>query len=92
MLDREATIGLNMIPGIGHVKYTALCEAFGSPAGAAGQQKSPGHRGLLGIFHRSCAQPAAAHIPPFCLERATACPQEFCHSRPVCVAMGLYFL
>lgn len=60
--------------------------AFGCPAGAAGQQKPPGHRGLLGIFHRSCAQPAAAHIPPFCLERVTACPQEFCHSRPVCVA------
>ncbi len=37
MLDREATIGLNMIPGIGHVKYTALCEAFGSPAGVPGR-------------------------------------------------------
>ena len=56
--------------------------AFGCPAGAAGQQKPPGHRGLLGIFHRSCAQPAAAHIPPFCLERATACPQGFCHGGP----------
>ena len=28
MLDREATIVLNMIPGIGHVRYTALKEAF----------------------------------------------------------------
>ncbi len=32
MLDREATIVMNLIPGIGHVKYTALSEAFGSPA------------------------------------------------------------
>ena len=32
MLDREATIGLNLIPGVGFVKYTALRETFGSPA------------------------------------------------------------
>ncbi len=37
MLDREATIVLNMIPGIGHVRYTALKEAFGSPAAAFGR-------------------------------------------------------
>jgi DNA processing protein len=37
MLDREATIILNLIPGIGHVKYTALGDAFGSPAGAFGR-------------------------------------------------------
>ena len=32
MLDREATIVLNLIPGIGHVKYNALGDAFGSPS------------------------------------------------------------
>ncbi|MBS1370504.1 MAG: DNA-protecting protein DprA [Lentisphaeria bacterium] len=37
MLDREATIVMNMIPGIGHVRYTALKEAFGSPAGVSGR-------------------------------------------------------
>lgn len=37
MLDREATIVLNMIPGIGHVRYTALKEAFGSPAAVFGR-------------------------------------------------------
>lgn len=33
MLDREACIVLNMISGVGYVKYTALCDEFGSPAG-----------------------------------------------------------
>ena len=37
MLDREATIGLNMISGIGYVKYSALRDAFGSPAGVPGR-------------------------------------------------------
>lgn len=37
MIEREATIVLNMIPGIGHVKYTALQEAFGSPSGVPGR-------------------------------------------------------
>ena len=32
MLDREACIVLNMISGIGYVKYTALREEFGSPS------------------------------------------------------------
>ena len=37
MLDREATIVLNLIPGIGHVKYTALGDAFGSPSQVFGR-------------------------------------------------------
>ncbi len=37
MLDREATIVLNLIPGIGHVKYNALCDAFGSPSQVFGR-------------------------------------------------------
>lgn len=38
MLDREATIVLNMLPGIGHVRYTALKKAFGSPASVFGRR------------------------------------------------------
>ena len=37
MLDREACIVLNMISGIGYVKYTALREEFGSPSAVFGQ-------------------------------------------------------
>lgn len=37
MLDREACIVLNMISGIGYVKYTALREEFGSPAAVCGR-------------------------------------------------------
>ena len=37
MTDREATIVLNMISGIGYVKYTALKEEFGSPAAVPGR-------------------------------------------------------
>lgn len=32
MTDREGCIGLNMISGIGHAKYRALCETFGAPS------------------------------------------------------------
>ena len=39
MLDREATIVMNLIPGIGHVKYTVLGEAFGSPAKVFGRSE-----------------------------------------------------
>lgn len=31
MLEREACIALNMISGIGYIKFTALCEQFESP-------------------------------------------------------------
>ncbi len=34
MTDREACIALNLISGIGYVKFTALCDEFGSPAAA----------------------------------------------------------
>ncbi len=37
MLDREACIVLNMIPGIGFVKYTALSREFGSPSAVFGR-------------------------------------------------------
>ena len=37
MLDREACIVLNMISGVGYVKYTALREAFGSPSAVFGR-------------------------------------------------------
>lgn len=37
MLDREATIVMNLIPGIGHVRYSSLSDAFGSPAGVFGR-------------------------------------------------------
>ena len=37
MLDREACIVLNMISGIGYVKYTALREEFGSPSAVFGR-------------------------------------------------------
>ncbi len=52
MLDREACIVLNLIPGIGFVKYTALSETFGSPAGVCGRsaeelRRVPGIGALL---------------------------------------------
>ena len=34
MTDRESCIILNMISGIGFVKYNALCGHFGSPSAA----------------------------------------------------------
>ena len=37
MLDREACIVLNMISGIGYVKFSALCRCFGSPAAVYGR-------------------------------------------------------
>lgn len=37
MLEREACIVLNMIPGIGYMKYSALCRFFGSPADVYGK-------------------------------------------------------
>ena len=37
MLDREACIVLNMISGVGYVKYTSLCSYFGSPAEVFGK-------------------------------------------------------
>ncbi len=37
MTDREGCILLNLIPGIGFVKYTALSDEFGTPAAVAGR-------------------------------------------------------
>ncbi|MBQ8753582.1 MAG: DNA-processing protein DprA [Lentisphaeria bacterium] len=37
MLDREACIVLNMISGVGYVKYSNLCRFFGSPAEVYGR-------------------------------------------------------
>lgn len=37
MLDREACIVMNMIPGIGYVKYSALSRFFGSPSEVFGR-------------------------------------------------------
>lgn len=37
MIDREACIVLNLIPGVGFVKYSALSREFGSPAGVFGR-------------------------------------------------------
>ena len=37
MTDREACIVLNMISGVGYVRYRKLCDAFGSPAAALEQ-------------------------------------------------------
>ena len=42
MTDRDAYIILNMIPGIGPIRLTALCEHFGSPSAAL----SAGRRAL----------------------------------------------
>ena len=37
MIDREACIVLNLSPGVGFVKYSALSREFGSPAGVFGR-------------------------------------------------------
>lgn len=39
MTERELCIGLNMISGIGSVRYRALCEAFGSPDAVRGASR-----------------------------------------------------
>ena len=40
MLDREGCIALNLVSGIGFVKYGALCKEFGSPSAVFGQSET----------------------------------------------------
>ncbi len=63
MLDREACIVLNMISGIGYVKYSALSDEFGSPAmifeqSAESLRRTPGIGAALAdrIAECDCAQ------------------------------------
>lgn len=63
-----------------------FCCGVRLPRRRSGAAKTARAQKTLGHFSsRLCAADRCAY-PAFCLGRTTACPQEFCHSRPVCVA------
>ena len=64
-----------------------FCCGVRLPRRRSGAAKIARAQRTLGYFSsKLCAADRCAY-PAFCLERAAACPQVFCHSRPVCVAM-----
>ena len=63
-----------------------FCCGVRLPRRRSGAAKTARAQRTLGYFSSKLCAASRCAYPAFCLERAAACPQVFCHSRPVCVA------